>query len=68
MDTNIERLLKLAADYQNFRDEIDNGATQSDPGELSEEDLFLVAAAAKMPERKNLEDCGSGFSGKLTKG
>ena len=68
MEINIERLLKLAADYQNFCDEIENAAASDATDELSEEDLYLVAAAAKMPEGKFLGDCGEGLPGKLTKG
>ena len=68
MDINIERLLKLAADYQNFCDEIENVAASDTADELSEEDLYLVAAAAKMPEGKLLEDAGRGKSSKFTKG
>lgn len=58
MSKNIEQLLRLAADFKHFCE--DDGVRSADMWDdsdaLCEEDLFLVAAAAKMPEKPELPD------------
>lgn len=49
MAINIERLLRLTADYHNFCSEDYAKANSSDPDELSMDDLDFVAAAAAVP-------------------
>lgn len=49
MAMNIERLLRMTADYHNFCSDNYAKAGSSDPGELSMEELDFVAAAASMP-------------------
>jgi len=48
MAINIERLLKLTADYHNFCSE-DYAKANADPDELSMDELDFVAAAAAVP-------------------
>mgnify|MGYP003296413687 CR=1 FL=1 len=48
MAINIERLLKLTADYHNFCSE-DCAKANADPDELSMDELDFVAAAAAVP-------------------
>lgn len=49
MAINIERLLKLTADYHNFCSEDYAKANSADPDELSMDELDFVAAAAAVP-------------------
>ena len=49
MAINIERLLRLAADYHAFCDDTPTVSAESDPDLLSESDLELIAAAAYQP-------------------
>lgn len=59
MSKRFEQLLRLAADYRRFCEEdgaVGRNSRQSDSDELCEEELFLVAAAAKMPENPDLPD------------
>lgn len=54
---NMERLLRLVADYHSFCNEDYGKANETDPDELSAEELDAVAAATgaltQEPERKN---------------
>ena len=56
MNHNMERLLRLVADYENFcSDAYAEESTNEDSDELSPEDLDFVAAAAALltlPEQK----------------
>lgn len=51
METSIERLLRLVADYHNFcnRDCAEGSAAQH-PDELSAEQLDYIAAASAIPQ------------------
>ena len=49
MAINIERLLKLTADYDNFRNNYYAKANSADPDEIGLEELERVAAAAAVP-------------------
>lgn len=56
MTMNIERLLRMAADYHNFCSDDYAKANSADPDELSMEELDFVAAATGMPmEDPNLD-------------
>ena len=51
MAIDIERILRLTADYHNFcLEQIQNTNRKSDPDELTADDLDLIAAAANIPE------------------
>lgn len=45
MAANIEKLLRMTADYHNFCCDGFKGETSADPDEVTEEELFFVAAA-----------------------
>lgn len=49
MASNIERLLKLTADYHKFCSDDFKKANFADPDELNVEDLYFVAAATGIP-------------------
>ncbi len=55
MAMNIEKLLRLTADYHNFCSDDHLNAAQ-DPDELSLEELDFVAAAAAVPQKPKDED------------
>ena len=56
MARNIERLLRLIADYHRFCDEdIAEVCDKSDPDELKVEELDLIAAAGNMYASKDLQ-------------
>lgn len=59
MAVNIERLLRMVADYDNFCSGDYAKAGTADPDELSVEELDFVVAAAGMPQndfKKDEED------------
>lgn len=61
MNTDIERLLRLAADFHTFCEEPEAASEDLD-GELWEEDLDLVAAAAgRTPEEARQDAAKSGL-------
>lgn len=49
MKMDIERLLRLTADYHNFCSDAHEAAEQNDDEEMSLEELDFVAAAAAAP-------------------
>ena len=56
MAMNIERLLRMTADYHNFCSDDYAKAGSVDPDELSMEELDFVAAATAMPMEVSNQD------------
>lgn len=57
MAMNIERLLRMTADYHNFcEDNVAKGNLGEDPDELGIDELDFVAAASAMPIDPDYED------------
>lgn len=56
MAMNIERLLRMTADYHNFCSDDFAKAGSADPDEMSMEELDFVAAATGMPQEDPHQD------------
>lgn len=59
MAIDIERILRLTADYHSFcLDQVQNTNSKPDPDELTVEDLDLIAAASGIPENEKQKKQG----------